>query len=61
MSSNQAYKAEPRAAIKHCRCPHKGQDKMYGNQLRLHNRTQQKEDKSQQGWRCTVCKTVRTS
>jgi hypothetical protein len=56
MSSKQTeYKPDPRTAIKHCRCPHKGQDKRYGDQLRVHNRTNQKEDKHNQGWRCTVC------
>ena len=61
--SNQAYRPEPRIAIKRCaaKCDSVYQDAMYGKQMRIHNRTKQKEDKCHQGWRCTVCETIRTS
>ncbi len=53
--------SEPKTAIKRCarKCESVFQDATYGNHMRIHNRTNQKEDKSQQSWRCTVCETVR--
>lgn len=61
--SNQPYRPEPRSAIKRClnRCDSAFQDATYGKHMRIHNQTKQKEDKSQQGWRCTVCETIRTA
>jgi len=50
---------ESTVAIKYCRCPHGQQDKMYGKNRRLHNRTKLKESKEMRGWRCTVCKDVK--
>ena len=41
-----------------CTCKHEGQDKMYGQGIRLHNPLK-KTEKSPQEYRCTVCATVR--
>jgi transposase-like protein len=38
--------AETRIAF--CSCLHKGQDNMFGKNKRVHNKTEH-------GWRCTVC------
>jgi hypothetical protein len=61
--SKQPYRPAPRTAIKRCvnaQCTSVFQDTQYGKHMRLHNRTKQKEDKSQQGWRCTVCEMTTT-
>lgn len=34
--------------IRKCGCQHKAQDKKYGKQMRVHNKTMK-------GYRCTVC------
>jgi len=55
----QAQKEARATSIKKCRCANAYQDKKYGKWLRVHNRTQQNE-KLNQGWRCTVCKDVKS-
>jgi len=59
-ADRQAQKEARSIAIKKCRCANAYQDKKYGKKMRVHNRTQQKSDKSLQGWRCTVCKDVKS-
>lgn len=41
-----------------CSCIHKAQDKIYGNQKRLHS-FGLKAYNGNEGWRCTVCKNVK--
>ncbi len=55
----EQYRPPSMTAVKRCKCPHGNQDRRYGKQMRVHNRTNQKEDKSRQGWRCTVCGSVK--
>ena len=58
---SQVYRPEPRTAVKRCamKCDSTFQDATYGKHMRIHNRTMQHEAKDKQGWRCTVCETVR--
>jgi len=56
----QAQKEARSIAIKKCRCKNAYQDKKYGKWLRVHNRTKQQDSKELQGWRCTVCKDVKS-
>ena len=56
----QAQKESRSIAIKKCTCANAYQDKKYGKGLRVHNRTKQKDEKHLQGWRCTVCKDVKS-
>lgn len=51
---------EETTAVKKCRCPHGDQDKRYGKHMRVHNRTKQNDARHLKGWRCTVCKDVKT-
>ena len=62
MSSNQAYRPEPKTAIKRCaaKCDSVFQDATYGKHMRIHNRTKQNDAVQVQGWRCTVCETVKS-
>jgi len=43
--------------IMKCTCEHEYQDGLYGNRMRLHNRTG--KTGSTRGWRCTVCGNLR--
>ena len=56
----QAQKLQTTVAIKKCTCANAYQDKKYGKKLRVHNRTKQSDDQHNKGWRCTVCKDVKT-
>ena len=55
----QAQKEVTSIAIKKCRCANAYQDRKYGKDLRVHNRTKQNDDENNKGWRCTVCKDVK--
>lgn len=46
-------------AIKECRCKHKFQDEQYGEGNRVHNFAE-KGFNGSTGWRCTVCKDVKS-
>ncbi|MDP3703594.1 MAG: hypothetical protein Q8R78_04340 [Candidatus Omnitrophota bacterium] len=41
-----------------CDCKHATQDRLYGAEMRVHNRTQ-KATAPRVGWRCTVCRKER--
>jgi len=58
MAQEQKW-SESSVAVKKCLCPHGDQDRKYGKGRRLHNRTQQKAEKGERGWRCTVCGNVK--
>jgi len=49
---------EKQENIKHCTCPHKKQDEVYGKKMRVFNPTT-KHPNNSGGWRCTVCKSVK--
>jgi len=38
-----------------CQCTHKYQDKLYGNNKRVYNKTVKETTPDSQGYRCTVC------
>lgn len=41
--------------VKTCTCEHKGQDKLHGNNQRVHTPITKNAGKGGNKWRCTVC------
>lgn len=43
-----------------CQCKHEYQDKLYGNNKRVYNKTVKGTTPDTQGYRCTVCSSLST-
>lgn len=60
--AEEEKKENTNRTIMFCSCDHEFQDSKYGKKKRVHNRTGGfgKNARSTQGWRCTVCGSVKT-